>query len=300
MSTPTVAAALAAAVERLAAGESPRLDAEWLLTHVLDWPRSRLRAFPEAELTPEQHRAFTERIERRAAGEPVAYLTGWHGFRELELTIAPGVLIPRPETEELVDHALALLAGRETARVVDIGTGSGAIALALARARPGWEVHATEASEAAVAIARENTRRLGLEERLHPRHGEWLADLPGPWDMVVSNPPYIPDDDPHLERGDVAFEPRAALAAGPDGLDALRELARRVPPTLAPGGWLLVEHGHDQADAVAGLFREAGLEAVDTLADLAGHARFTRGRRRPDTPGPRADSGSGTPRSGHR
>ncbi|MFO8156252.1 MAG: peptide chain release factor N(5)-glutamine methyltransferase [Pseudomonadota bacterium] len=300
MSAPTVAAVLATAVERLAASESPRLDAEWLLADVLDWPRSRLRAFPEVELTPEQHHAFTERVERRAVGEPVAYLTGWHGFRELELTIAPGVLIPRPETEELVDHALALLAGRDDARVVDIGTGSGAIALALVRERPDWSIHATEASEAAITIALENTRRLGLAGRLHPRHGEWLADLHGPWDLVVSNPPYIPEDDPHLDRGDVAFEPRVALAAGPDGLDALRELARRVPPTLAPGGWLLVEHGHDQADAVAGLFREAGLVAVDTLVDLAGHARFTRGRRRPDTPDPRAGSGSGTPRSGRR
>ena len=284
--------ALDAAVARLADGESPRLDAEWLLADILAWPRSRLRAFPETTLTPEQHRAFVKQVERRAAGEPVAYLTGWHGFRDLELTVTPDVLIPRPETEELVDHALALLAEHETARMVDIGTGSGAIALALARAHPGAEIHATEASAAAVAVAAENVRGLGPDGSPRLHHGEWLADLPGPWELVVSNPPYIAADDPHLERGDVAFEPRAALAAGPDGLDALRVLARDIPPTLAPGGWLLVEHGHEQADAVAALFREAGLEAVDTLADLGGHARFTRGRRRPDTPDPQSGSGS--------
>ncbi|MGM0412180.1 MAG: peptide chain release factor N(5)-glutamine methyltransferase [Pseudomonadota bacterium] len=273
----TVDGLLAEAVAGLTAtSDSPRLDAELLMAEALGRNRTWLRTWPEATVEPATADVFRTLLARRANGEPVAYLLGRTGFHAIDLAVTPATLIPRPETEELVERALAL--GGERAHVLDIGTGSGAIALALAAARPNWTVTATDTSEAALAVATANAAERGLD-RVAFHTGDLFAGLAGPWELIVSNPPYVAADDPHLAAGDVAFEPRTALAAGPDGLDCLRRLAAEGPAHLAPGGWLLVEHGRDQGAAVRALFTEAGLAQVATHRDLAGQERFTEGRR---------------------
>ena len=264
-----------AAAELSATSDSPRLDAELLLAEALGRSRTWLRTWPEATVEEPAAARFRAWIARRAGGEPVAYLLGRTGFHAIDLTVTPATLIPRPETEELVERALAL--GGEGIRVLDIGTGSGAIALALATARPDWRVAATETSPEALAVARANAAERGLD-RVELRAGDLFADLEGPWDLIVSNPPYVAADDPHLDQGDAAFEPRAALAAGPDGLDCLRRLTAEARTRLAPGGWLLVEHGYDQGPAVRELLTAAGLGQVATHRDLAGQERLTEGR----------------------
>lgn len=256
-----------------------RLDAQALLGHRLQRPRAWLIAHDEAPLPPAAAAALAEDLERRAAGVPLAYLTGVREFRGLELAVNPAVLVPRPETEELVDWALECLdgldAGLATA-VADLGTGSGAIALALKHARPALAVTATDASAEALAVAQGNARRLALA--IECLHGDWWAPLAGRrFALVVSNPPYIADDDPHLAA--LADEPRAALTPEGDGLAALRVLAAGAPAHLLPGGSLLVEHGFDQGPAVRALFGAAGLVDVRTRRDLAGHDRCTGGRR---------------------
>ncbi|MEW6445015.1 MAG: peptide chain release factor N(5)-glutamine methyltransferase [Pseudomonadota bacterium] len=261
-----------------AESESPRVDAEILLCHVLGKPRAHLLAWPERMVPSEAGAAFEALIERRVAGEPVAYLTGSRGFYGLDLAVSSSVLIPRPETELLVDAVLARLPARPCA-LADLGTGSGAIALAVAHERPDAEVTAVDASEEALAVARANAGRLGLD-RVRFRHGDWCAGLgeDSRFDVIVSNPPYIRADDPHLARGDVRFEPAMALASGADGLDAIRAILACAPAHLEPGGWLLFEHGYDQASDVAALMRAAGLSAVESLTDLLGHGRVTLGR----------------------
>ena len=276
----TVGELLAEATAALAAtSDSPRLDADLLLGEILGHGRTWLRTWPETAVEDPLATRFREQVARRAAGEPVAYLVGRTGFHAIDLAVSPATLIPRPETEELVERALVLggALGSDRARVLDVGTGSGAIALALATARPDWEVAATEASPEALAVARANAAELGLE-RVALHAGNLLAGLEGPWELIVSNPPYVAANDPHLDTGDVAFEPRGALASGPDGLDCLRRLAAEAPGRLAPGGWLLVEHGYDQGPAVRDLFTRAGLVEVTTHRDLAGQERLTEGR----------------------
>jgi len=277
MTPPTIGAALHWARGHLAGGESPRADAEILLAHVLERPRSYLLAWPERALSPQQWEAFQALVERRACGEPVAYLIGSRGFFGLELAVSSAVLIPRPETELLVEAALARLP-EGPCRVADLGTGSGAIALAIAQARPEARVVAVDASPQALEVARVNAERLGLM-RICLQQGNWCQGLGEEhFDMIVSNPPYIREDDPHLVQGDVRFEPAMALASGPDGLDAIRTIIACAPAHLLPGGWLLFEHGFDQAEAVAGLLHEAGFAAVESLTDLLGHGRVTLGR----------------------
>lgn len=271
MSAPTVAAALRAA---RAAGVD-RLDARLLLGHALGRSPGWLLAHDDAALDAAQQARYAELLARRAAGEPVAYLLGTKEFFGLELAVSPDVLVPRPDTETLVEWALERLPPDGSARVLDLGTGSGAIALALARHRPRARVAAVDASAAALAVAAANGRRLGLP--VEWLHGDWFAPAAGRrFALVVSNPPYVAQRDPHLAA--LAHEPRAALASGPEGLDALREIVRAAPGHLDPGGWLLLEHGHDQAPAVAGLLAAAGFTEIASRRDLAGQWRCTGGR----------------------
>ncbi|MGE4359923.1 MAG: peptide chain release factor N(5)-glutamine methyltransferase [Lysobacteraceae bacterium] len=277
MESVSIAEALGFARERLAGSDSPRADADILLAHVLGRPRSYLLAWPERELTPEQWVVFRVLVERRARGEPVAYLTGSREFFGLEFAVSPAVLIPRPETELLVQAALERLP-EGPCRVADLGTGSGAIALAIAHERPGAQVVGVDVSPQALAVARANAERLGLAN-VSLRAGNWCQGLGEErFDMIVSNPPYIREADPHLGQGDVRFEPAMALASGADGLDAVRAIIACVPTHLLPGGWLLFEHGYDQAEEVAELMQEAGFVGVESLRDLLGHGRVTLGR----------------------
>ena len=281
MSTSSVADVLCKAQLCLKDSDSPRADAEILLAHVMQRPRSYFVAWPEAQLSLDESVAFAALLARRAAGEPVAYVLGSRGFYGLDLKVSPAVLIPRPETELLVEAALERLP-TTPCRVADLGTGSGAIALALANElkieRLDAQVVAVDVSPDALAVARENARKLNLAVDF--RLGDWCGGLLNEtFDMIVSNPPYIRADDEHLAQGDVRFEPALALASGADGLDAIRAIIACAPAHLKPGGWLLFEHGYDQAEAVAGLLRAAGLAAVESLFDLHGHARVTLGQR---------------------
>ncbi|PWW48615.1 [protein release factor]-glutamine N5-methyltransferase [Melaminivora alkalimesophila] len=253
-----------------------RIDAQMLLLHVLGRPandRAWLIGHDEEPLPAPAAAVFAELCRRRAGGEPVAYLTGRKEFYGLELGVDARVLDPRPDTETLVDWALELLHEVPAPRIADLGTGSGAIALALAHARPDAHVLATDRSAAALEVARANAQRLGLRVGFAQAH--WLDGVDGPFDLIVSNPPYIPAGDAHLRA--LVHEPIDALVAGADGLRDLRAIAAQAPGRLAPGGWLLLEHGWDQAAAVRGLLAAAGLADVASRADLGGIARCTGG-----------------------
>jgi len=264
---------------RLLRTESAQLDAEVLLAYTLGKPRSYLHAWPEQFPAQEQQEVFSQLIGRRIAGEPVAHLVGEREFWSLPLSVTTATLIPRPETETLVALALEKLAPDKTLRIADLGTGSGAIALAIARERPHCEIIATDISPPALAVARENARRLGADKVLFVV-ADWCHPLPEHYfDLIVSNPPYVADNDPHLNEGDVRFEPRLALAAGPAGMDQLQRLVRSAATLLRTGGWLLVEHGHDQGAQAAALFRAAAFVEVAGHKDLAGLDRVTLGRR---------------------
>ena len=270
----TVAKALRAAAARIY-----HVDAEWLLLHVLGRSRSWLFLHEGDGLGDADAAAFEALVERREAGEPVAYLTGRRGFWTLDLAVTPATLIPRPETELLVELALARIPLDAAARIADLGTGSGAIALAIACERPRAHVFATDASDAALAIARDNARGNRIVN-IEFRFGSWFAPLAGErFDLIASNPPYIESDDPHLDEGDLRFEPASALASGADGLDDLRAIASNAASHLEPGGWLLVEHGWNQGEAVRGLFEAAGFIQVHTARDLENRERVTLGRR---------------------
>lgn len=276
----SVSAALAAARARLAQSPSPGLDAEVLVAHALGRSRTFLHAWPEAELPSGARAHLDELVARRAAGDPVAYILGQREFWSLDFEIGPEVLIPRPETEDLVEIALEDLAARDGSAPVllDLGTGSGCIGIALARERPDAQVVAVEHSDAALARARRNADRLGATIEFVP--GEWFTPVADRrFDVIVSNPPYVRSDDPHLDKGDTRFEPRAALDGGPDGLDAIRVLAQQAGTHLAPGGLLALEHGGDQADAVAAVLTEAGWTAIESRTDLAGLPRFALARK---------------------
>lgn len=247
-------------------------EARLLLAHVTGLSEASVLAHPERELEDAAQARFAALAARRARGEPVAYLVGEKEFYGLRLRVEPSVLIPRPETELLVELALA----RNPASVLDLGTGSGAVALAIRRHLPGARMVAVDSSAEALALARDNARRLGLEVEF--REGAWFAPVAGErFDLVVSNPPYVAEGDSHLDEGDLRFEPRAALVAGVDGLDAIRQIARGAPPHLKPGGWLLLEHGIGQDDKVRAILARAGLEDVATWPDLSGIARVTGG-----------------------
>lgn len=279
MSSPNIARAVQHAAALLAPHEeSPQRVAEILLAHVMGKPREFLKAWPERDVDPAQWEAFLILVERRAHGEPVAYLTGRREFWSLDLHVTTDTLIPRPETERLVELALERTPHDAAWRMLDLGTGSGAIALALASERPRCTVIATDRSAAALQVARENAERLQLLN-VECRPGLWYAAVgPEPFDLIVSNPPYIAPGDPHLSRGDLRFEPHIALCAEGNGLNDLRTIVLGASSRLCPGGWLFVEHGYDQQAAVCTLFATAGFENITGEVDLAGVPRIVAGR----------------------
>jgi len=253
----------------------PRSEAELLLCSILGCERVWLIAHAEEAIDPCRARSAHARFARRRAGEPVSYITGWREFYGRALRVTPDVLIPRPETERLVELALERLPA--PARVLELGTGSGAIAIALAIERPGLRIVATDVSEAALALARQNAQRHGLE--IEFVLSDWFEALgPGRFDLIVANPPYVAAGDAHLERGDVRFEPRLALVGGEDGLACIRKIAARAQDRLRPDGGLLVEHGYDQGDRCVALFRALGYAEVGDFHDLAGWPRVCAGR----------------------
>ena len=271
-----VAGVLAALRERLgAASPSAFLDAEILVAHVAGTGRAALAADPDRPLGPEELLALESLARRRLAGEPVAYLTGRREFWSLDLEVTPKVLVPRPETELVVERVLAALGDGGRPAVLDLGTGSGAIALSVAHERPDAAVTATDVSAAALAVAKRNAARLGLRN-LRFLEGSWFEPLAGGrFDVIASNPPYVAAGDPALAA--LAHEPRAALVAGTDGLAAIEAIVSAAPDHLESGGRLIVEHGAAQGAAMRALFSAAGLAAVATRPDLAGHERVTEG-----------------------
>ena len=269
---------LAQALAQAQAQGLPRIDAQLLLLHALARPeagRAWLLAHDTDLLPPEAHARFAALCQRRRAGEPVAYLTGRKEFYGLPLQLDARVLDPRPDTETLVDWALTLAQPLPAPRIVDLGTGSGAIALALQRHCPHAKVLAIDASEDALTVARANAAQLNLP--IGVAHGHWLSGAAqGPFDLIVSNPPYIRASDPHLAA--LAHEPLEALASGEDGLQDIRTIVAQAPAHLVRGGWLLLEHGHDQASDVAALLRASGFVQVQSRNDLAGILRCTGGQ----------------------
>lgn len=256
-----------------------RHEAEILLGHALGQSRAWLFSHADFEPAVAVEEYFRELLAARQRGEPVAYLTGRRGFWTLDLDVTRDVLIPRPETELLVELALQRIPPDGTWRVADLGTGSGAIALALAKERPRAWILATDASVAALQVARENAMRLEIGN-VEFALGNWCDALDGArFDLVVSNPPYIAAGDVHLGRGDLRFEPSSALASGADGLDAIRSIVRAVARHLAERGWLLLEHGYDQGERVRAILEGAGFGTVQTWQDMAGHDRVSGGMR---------------------
>lgn len=281
---------LARAVARLAAAGSPsaRLDAEVLLCHVLEVDRTWLYTWGDREAPSVERARFEALVAARAQGQPIAYLTGEREFWGLSLATSPHTLIPRPDTECLVEAALARATHPE-GRLLDLGTGTGAIALAFASERPGWSVFGVDIRPEAVALARHNAARLSIANVAFAE-SDWFAALEGNdegerFDLIVSNPPYIDADDPHLARGDLRFEPHSALVAGDGGLSDLRHLVREAGRYLLPGGWLMLEHGFEQAEAVRGVLEAAGYVEIESRVDLGGHPRVSQGRRVDDGTG---------------
>lgn len=252
---------------RLLLQQALNVDHAWLITHAND------------SCGAAQTAAFQTLLGRRLAGEPIAYILGQREFYGLTLTVSSATLIPRPDTEALVAAALQRIPPHAACRVLDLGTGSGAIALALAAQRPRATVTAVDHSSAALAVARHNAKQLGLQN-VQFQHGNWFSQLQAmSFDIIVSNPPYIAADDPHLQQGDLRFEPITALASGADGLDDIRTISAQAANHLAPSGWLMLEHGYLQGAAVRDILQQNGLANIRTVADLAGHERVTLGSR---------------------
>ncbi len=253
------------------------LDAEVLLADLLHVSRGHLHAWPQRELTAEQQEKFSAGVMRCVQGEPIAYVTGHREFWSLDLLVTPATLIPRPETELLVECVLNTFHDHDTHKIADLGTGSGAIALAIATERPQWQVHATDVSEAALAVAHQNAMRLQLMN-VSFHQGDWCAALPTRgFDAIVSNPPYIALEDERVEQRVKLAEPHGALFSGEDGLDAIRQIISHAKNFLKSGGYLFIEHGCGQAAMVRCLFEKAGYTKVDLHKDLAGLERVTRG-----------------------
>ncbi|NEX18229.1 MAG: peptide chain release factor N(5)-glutamine methyltransferase [Halochromatium sp.] len=257
---------------------SPALEADLLLGAASGLERTQLIAWPERALSAAQQQRFEQLIRRRLAGEPIAYLLGEREFWSLTLQVSPATLIPRPETETLVEQALKALPASAPLRVLDLGTGSGAIAAALAHERPDWTLIGIERNAEALGVAALNAKQLQLSN-LGLLCSNWSNALGNACvDAILSNPPYVPADDPHLNQGDLRFEPLTALVSGGDGLDAIRAIIADAPRCLRPGGLLAIEHGWDQAPSLRALMQAQGFEAIETLRDLSGQERVTRAR----------------------
>lgn len=257
---------------------SAKLEAEILLCHLLKISRVQLYTWPERELTEQQAKDFFELINQRQQGQPVAYLTGQREFWGLTLEVNPHTLIPRADTETLVESALQKASTYPKPKILDLGTGSGAIALALASELIQAEIHAVDKSHGALNTAQHNAKMLNLSVQFH--QGNWFEPVRGhSFDLILSNPPYIESADPHLSQGDLRFEPSQALASGTDGLDDLRVIITQATAHLNPQGWLMVEHGYNQAHAVADLFQKSAYQAIELRTDLAGQPRVTIGQK---------------------
>lgn len=258
--------------------ESAKLEAEILLCHLLKISRAQLYTWPERELTDQEANDFFDLIYQRQQGQPIAYLTGEREFWGLNLQVNPNTLIPRADTETLVEIALQKATAYAQPKLLDLGTGSGAIALALASELNQAEIHAVDYSADALTIAKNNAKRLNLAVQFH--QGSWFEPVVDQdFDIIVSNPPYIESSDPHLNQGDLRFEPSQALASGTDGLDDLRVIIAQAKTHLNPRGWLMVEHGYNQAQAVADLFQQSSYHAIELITDLAGQPRVTIGQK---------------------
>lgn len=270
--------ALAAGARSLAGiSDTADLDARVLLQHTLSRDHAWLLAHGDDSLDQEGRRRFCSMLEDRRRGEPVAYIIGWKEFWSLRLRVDHSVLVPRPETEHLVEQALELIPRRGPFRVADLGTGSGAVALAIASERPCSEITATDLSEEALRVARNNARLLGIGNVSFVQ-GDWFTPLAGcRFEMIVSNPPYIADNDESLQNGEIKHEPQAALRSGAAGLDAIHTIGSQARRHLADGGWILLEHGCDQPDAVAHILEQCGLQDIVCHRDYSGHPRITVG-----------------------
>jgi release factor glutamine methyltransferase len=265
------------ALRRMGSGTAV-IEARALLRHVLGCDNSYLIVHGDQALTIGQEQAFETLAARRRSGEPVAYLTGRREFYGLEFKVTPAVLIPRPETERLVELVLERIPAQSEARVLDLGTGSGCVAIAIAQQRPRARIVAIDAVAEAVALARENAARHGMRH-LSILLGDWFAPVPGErFDVIAANPPYVAVGDPHLGAGDLRFEPQSALVAGPEGTECIAAIVAAARDHLNPGGWLLFEHGHDQAARARARLNGAGFSAVFTVCDLAGLERVSGGR----------------------
>ena len=262
----------------IACRDIDRVDAHMLLQHVLDATHAHLLTYPDQILSAQQLEEFRRLVERRIGGTPIAYLTGKRDFYDVTFKVNEAVLIPRPETELLVDLALQLIPLNQTFRVLDLGTGSGAIAITLAKHRPQSQVTAVDLSLAAIAVAQWNAQNLRIRN-LHFVTGSWFDELSGEkFDLIVSNPPYVAHGDPHLQRGDLRFEPQMALSARDEGLSCINHIIHKAPDHLVENGWLLLEHGYDQAFACRQLLQNRDFSNICSHPDLAGIMRVSGGR----------------------
>lgn len=273
---PTIAEALAVAIQKISAvTDVPQLEAEVLLAQVLNVARTHLHAWPEKILDESQQKKFFDLVARREQGEPIAYLLGHKEFWSLDLLVTPDTLIPRPETELLIEKILALNLN-DNSVIADLGTGSGAIALALAHEKPNWKIHATDVSAKALEIAKHNAERLKISN-IFFHQGSWCDALPSEikFDVIVSNPPYIAENDAHLTQGDLRFEPRSALVSAENGLKDISQIVFAAKNHLKSGGFLFIEHGSDQAKKVASILEKAGYTCIGSHRDLSQIDRVT-------------------------